>query len=116
VSEDLWSLSVQAAGCALGELRGFLVEAQDGPAGTVARGVLDAAGSYLVVSLDPALGVAKAILPAGMVEHVDPRRGLVRIGCSRCELAGARFENDRVRDGAYRAELAIHYSAGPAAQ
>jgi hypothetical protein len=116
VGEDLWSLPVQAAGCAVGELQGFAVEAQDGPVGTVARGAIDAGRSYLVVSLDPALGVAKAMLPAGIVEHVDRLRALVRIGCSRFELAGARFKSDRVRDGAYRAELAIHYSARPAAR
>jgi len=116
VGEDLWSLPVQAAGCAVGELRGFAVEAPDGPVGTVAHGVLDAGRSYLIVSLDPALGVAKTMLPAGIVESVDPLRALVRIGCSRSELAAApRFESDRVRDGAYRAELAIHYSARPAA-
>jgi hypothetical protein len=116
VAEDLWSLPVQAAGCGVDELRGFAVEAKDGPVGTVARGAVEAGRSYLIVSLDRALGVTKVMLPAGIVVHVDSGKSLVRIGCSRTELAGApRFESDRVRDGAYRAELAIHYSARPAA-
>ena len=89
MGEDLWSLPVQAGGCTVGELRGFAVEAEDGPAGTVAHGVLDAGRSYLIVSLDPALGVAKTMLPAGIVESVDPLRALVRVGCSRLELAAA---------------------------
>jgi hypothetical protein len=116
VGNDLWSLPVRAAGCVLSELRGFVVEAQDGPVGTVLDCGGDAGQAYLIVALDPALGPAKAMLPAGLLERVDARRAAVRIACSRSQLAGApRLESDRLRDGAYRAELTMHYAACAAA-
>jgi len=112
---DLWSLPVRAAGRKVGELCGFTVEGRDGPVGTVTRGDSDRGHSYLIVSLDPALGRAKAMLPAGIVERVDTAAAVVRVACSRAQLAAApRFESDRIRDAAYRTELTLHYAARPA--
>jgi hypothetical protein len=112
MTDDLWSFPALAARCGVDAMTGFAVQAQDGPIGTVTHGGVEAGRSYLIVRLDARLGARRAMLPAGVVERVDALAAVVGIGCSSLQVARApRFETDRYRDGAYRAELGLHYSA-----
>ncbi len=103
-----------------GDLRGYTVAASDGPVGEVVAHGDHPSGGYLVAAAGPTLSGervvagAMAVLPAVLVERIDPYARLVFLAVSRAEVSRApAFEGDRYQDGAYLAELGDYYASLP---
>jgi hypothetical protein len=76
-------------------LTGFRVEAADGEVGTVDPDS-DVEGGFLVVDPDPRFFAKKLMLPAAVVEAVDPGARTVRIAWTKEQVKDApQFEDAR---------------------
>ena len=101
-----------------GDLRGYAVAASDGPVGEVVAHDDHPGPGYLVAAAGPTLEGervvpgAMAVLPAALVERIDPQARLILLAVSRAEVSRApAFEGDRYHDGAYLAELGDYYAS-----
>ncbi|HYX85934.1 MAG TPA: PRC-barrel domain-containing protein [Gaiellales bacterium] len=89
------------------DLIGFTVRAQDGEeAGTVESTTYTTAASYLVITT----GDRSVIVPAAVVERVDPFNEVVTLACTRGRLEQApAHEPGRVLDSDLREELGPYW-------
>jgi hypothetical protein len=101
-----------------GRIDGYHVQAVDGPVGEVIASCDEPGRGYVIVAVDRPLAdrglsaVRTVMLPAGLIERIDPRARLVSVGATLAHIGDApAFENDRYQDRAYRAELDAHYGS-----
>jgi hypothetical protein len=88
------------------DLSGFDVAARDGSAGRV--GETDA--EYLVVHTGPWILRRPAILPAGLVDHIDAAEQVVYVGATKQEIRSAPEPGAAAApDARMRSLLADHY-------
>lgn len=106
--EDLWSFRDEAAGDI--DIVGFTVHAADGKAGKVDE-ASHAAGSCCVVVDTGGLRGHKVLLPAGVVEEIDPSSESVHVGLSKSEVKDAPdYDPFGPLDDDYRARVAAHFA------
>ncbi len=87
---DLWQYRESAAFAAKGvDLTGFDVEGRDGPLGRVDRASNDVRVDYVVVEAGNWLSRRRVLVPAGMVERVDPSARRVILTLTRDQLREA---------------------------
>jgi hypothetical protein len=115
-SADMWTYRDQSWSGA--DLSGFDVEALDGGIGSVDEATAETGGSYIVVDTGPWIFGKKVILPAGVIDRIDPAERKVYVDRTKDEIKAApEFDEDRLTDDAYRGELSGYYSgirdAGP---
>lgn len=93
------------------DLTGFSVEATDGGIGSVDEATYEVAGSYLIIDTGPWIFGRKVMLPAGVVERVDPESETVFVNRTKDEIKNApEFDPDTGRtDDDYRSRLGEHY-------
>jgi hypothetical protein len=93
------------------DLTGFKVEATDGSIGKVDEATYESSGSYLVVDTGPWILGRKVMLPAGVVERIDPDEEQVYVDLTKDEIKDSpEFDADRQRDDTeYRRRLAEYY-------
>ncbi len=112
-SDDVWSFRTEPA---VGEidLTGFRVEAVDGEIGKVDDATHEVGSSYLVVDTGPWIFGKTVVLPAGVVERIDPEAQTVFVARTKDEVANApEHDPDRgPRDDEYRARVGAYYGAG----
>jgi hypothetical protein len=96
------------------DLTGFKVEATDGSIGKVDEATYEAGGSYLVVDTGPWILGRKVMLPAGVVERIDPDEMKVYVDRSKDEIKNSpEFDPDRQRDDSeYHGRLGEYYGRG----
>jgi hypothetical protein len=108
---DVWTYREETVGDI--DLTGFSVEARDGGIGKIDEATYDVGGSYLVVDTGPWIFGKKSVLPAGVVERIDPDAEKVFVGLAKDEIKNApelddfqgRLEDvDRERLGTYYSE------------
>jgi hypothetical protein len=112
--EDLWTY--REAG-AMGvdarrgiDLSGWSVEAVDGGIGKIDEATYETSRSYLVVDTGPWILGKKVLLPAGVIERVDPDSETVYVSRTKDEIKNApEFDEDRYRDDAYMTEVGGYY-------
>ena len=107
---DVWTFRTEPA---LGDvdLSGFSVEATDGGIGKIDDATYEIGGSYLVVDTGPWIFGKKVMLPAGIVQNVDPESETVFVNCTKDEIKNAP-ELDETRgydDEVYRSDLGTYY-------
>ena len=107
---DVWTFRTEPA---LGDvdLSGFSVEATDGGIGKIDDATYEVGGSYLVVDTGPWIFGKKVMLPAGVVQNVDPESETVFVNRTKDEIKNAP-ELDETRgydDEAYRSDLGTYY-------
>ena len=110
-SAELWTFSTEPT---MGDvdLTGFKVEAVDGSIGKIDEATYDVGGSYLIVDTGPWIFGKKVMLPAGVVQRVDPESETVFVNRNKDEIKNApEFDLDAdPSDEQYRSSLSEHYS------
>jgi hypothetical protein len=92
------------------ELVGYDVEALDGEIGQIAEAGHEIGTRYLVVDIGPWIFGKKVMLPAGLVERVDPSNKRVHVARTKDAIKRApEFNEARHHDPRYREALAVYY-------
>jgi hypothetical protein len=92
------------------DVTGYSVEATDGGIGRIDEATYDVGGSYVVVATGPWIFGRKVMLPAGVVDEVDPAEEKVFVNRTKDEIKSApEFDESRYRDADYRLELGGYY-------
>jgi hypothetical protein len=106
---DIWSFRDEAAGEI--DIVGFTVQADDGKAGKVDE-ASHAAGSCCIVVETGGLRGHKVLVPAGLVEEIDPSSESVHVGLSKSDVKDApEYDPFGPQDDDYRARVASHFAA-----
>jgi hypothetical protein len=92
-SERLWSFPEGMLGPD-DSLKGFHVEASDGPSGTVAWASYSPGESYLVITLSRHLHKRHHVVPAAAVERVSTKDGTVWLHVPRAQVEEAPEQHD----------------------
>jgi hypothetical protein len=108
---DIWTYRDQAWGTT--DLTGYSVEATDGGIGKVDEATNEVGGSYTVVDTGPWIFGKKVMLPAGVIQRIDPESETIFVNVTKDEIKNApEFDEDRYTDEAYRSELGGYYGRG----
>jgi hypothetical protein len=112
-SSDVYSYrSGVAAGA---DLSGFDVEAADGHIGKIDEATNETSASYVVVDTGFWIFGKKRLIPAGVVERIDPTDEKVYVRLTKDQIKDAPdYDPDRNRSGSeqdqYRNEIGSYYS------
>jgi hypothetical protein len=93
------------------DIMGFDIEASDGSIGKSDSASREVGAGYIVVDTSSwkNLGMGQqSVLPAGVIEQVDPDEEIVRVGVSKDEIKTAPVFAGTA-DAAYRADLDAYY-------
>ena len=106
---DMWTFVVEAPLNL--DLTGFKVEATDGSIGKVDDATNEVGGSFIIVDTGPWIFGKKVMLPAGVIERVDPDTETVFVSRSKDEIKNApEFDPELHRDDDdYRNRLGGYY-------
>lgn len=105
---DLWTYRDTILGTA--DLAGYKVEAIDGGIGKIDEASNDVGASYIVVDTGPWIFGKKVMLPAGVIDRVDPADEKVYVDRTKDEIRSApEFDEEHAMDEAYRGELSGYY-------
>ena len=104
---DIWTFTVEPAV----DLTGFSVEATDGHIGKVDEATHETGGSFLIVDTGPWIFGKKVMLPAGVVDRIDPDDKNVYVNRTKEEIKDApEFDEKTHRDDqSYRGQLGDYY-------
>ena len=93
------------------DLSGFEVEAADGEVGEVTEASYELGSSWLVVSTGLPVVGKKVLLPAGIIERIDPKERKIFVDRTREEIAAApEHDPSGYRDQELRLALADYYA------
>jgi hypothetical protein len=93
-----------------GDLSGFEVEAIDGSIGKVDEATNDAGAAFIVVDTGPWIFGKKVMLPAGVIQDVDPDARQVFVDRTKDQIKNApEFDEDRYTDETYRSDVGAYY-------
>ncbi len=108
---DIWTFRTEPVGGTDMDLTGYSVEATDGGIGKIDEATYEAGGSYLVVDTGPWIFGKKVMLPAGVVDRLDPDSETVFVSRTKDEIKNApEYDAERSRDDEkYRGELGGYY-------
>jgi len=108
---DMWTYNVQPAPNM--DLTGFKVEATDGDIGKVDEATNEVGSSFIIVDTGPWIFGKKVMLPAGVIQDVDPDTETIFVNRTKDEIKDApEFDENRYRDQGYRDELGGYYGRG----
>jgi hypothetical protein len=96
------------------DLTGFKVEATDGSIGKVDEATHETGSSYLVVDTGPWILGRKVMLPAGVIDRIDPDEQKVYVDLTKDEIKNSpEFDPNTHRDDSdYRGRLGEYYGRG----
>jgi hypothetical protein len=109
---DVWSYQAEPT---IGDvdLTGFSVEATDGGIGKVDEATYEAGSSYLIVDTGPWIFGKKVMLPAGVVQRVDPDSETLFVSRTKDEIKNApEFDEDFATNDEYRNRVGEYYGPG----
>jgi hypothetical protein len=108
-STDIWVYSGTGWGPGV-DLTGYKVEALDGSIGKVDEATYEAPASFIVLDTGPWIFGKKVMLPAGVIQRIDPDEQKVYVDRTKDEIKNApEFDEDSWRDEAYRTDLGTYY-------
>ena len=94
------------------DLTGYSIEATDGSIGKVDEATNEVGASYVVVDTGPWILGKKVMLPAGVINRVDPEDETIFVDRSKDEMKNSpEFDETQYRDQAYRDELGGYYGS-----
>ena len=109
-SADIWTYREQS--WANTDLAGYDVEAVDGSIGSIHDATADMGSSYIVVDTGPWIFGKTVMLPAGVIDRIDPAEEKVFVDRTKDEIKSApEFDEDRTNEEAYRGELTGYYGS-----
>jgi hypothetical protein len=92
------------------DLSGYEVEAIDGGIGKVDEATYEVGSSYLVVDTGPWIFGKKVLLPAGVIDRIDPVAEQVFVKRTKDQIKDApEFDESTYRDPGYRDEVGSYY-------
>lgn len=113
-SIDIWTyresgaLGVDATGGV--DLSGYGVEAIDGSIGKVDEATYEVGSSYIVVDTGPWIFGKKVMLPAGVIERIDPADEKVYLSRTKDQIKDSpEFDESTYTDPSYRSEVGSYY-------
>jgi hypothetical protein len=113
---DVWTYresSVLGTDLTSTDITGFEVEAIDGSIGKVDDATYEVGSSYIVVDTGPWIFGKKVMLPAGVVQRVDPVEQKIFVNRTKDEIKnGPEFDDSMTSDDAYRGKLGSYYGPG----
>jgi hypothetical protein len=93
------------------DLTGYSVEATDGSIGKVDEATNEIGSSYVVVDTGPWIFGKHILLPAGIIERVDPDAKTVYVTRTKDEIKNSpEWDDTRGADESYRSEVGSYYS------
>ncbi len=95
------------------DVTGYSVEATDGGIGKVDEATYEVGGSFLVVDTGPWIFGKKVLLPAGLIERVDPESETVFVSRTKEEIKNAPEYDEEIgfADEEYRGRLGGYYGS-----
>jgi hypothetical protein len=91
---------------------GYEVEAIDGGIGKIDEATYDAGASYVVVDTGPWIFGKKVMLPAGVIDSVDPDTETVFVSRTKDEIKDApEYDENRRNDTGFRDDLGTYYGS-----
>jgi len=107
---DIWTFTIEPTVPDV-DLTGFSVEATDGHIGKVDEATHETGGSFVIVDTGPWIFGKKVMLPAGVVERIDPENETVYVNRTKDEIKNApEFDEKKSRDDKdYRGQLGDYY-------
>jgi len=110
---DIWTFQTDPT---IGDidLTGFKIEATDGSIGKIDEATYDVGSSYVIVDTGPWIFGKKVMLPAGVVQRVDPESETVFVNRTKDEIKSAPEFDDTVADAEYRGRLSDYYGGSGA--
>jgi hypothetical protein len=111
---EIWAFeSDLGTGLSPADLVGYKVEALDGSIGKIDRASTDAGSSSIVVDTGPWIFGKKVMLPAGVIDRIDPDDELVYVNRTKDQIKGApEYDDSLESDHRYRDELGGYYGEG----
>ena len=107
---DIWTYTGQDLSQT--DITGFGVEATDGSIGSVDEATWDVGRSFLVIDTGPWIFGKKVMIPAGVIERIDPSERKVHVALTKDQIQSApEFDEMRYHDPAWQDELGIYYSS-----
>ena len=105
---ELWTFNTEPTSGDV-DLTGFKVEATDGSIGKVDEATYEVGGSYVIVDTGPWIFGKKVMLPAGVVQRVDPENETIFVNRTKDEIKSAPEFDDTIADADYRNRLSDYY-------
>ena len=95
------------------DITGYAVEALDGEIGTVDEATYDVHADRIVVDTGPWILGRKVLIPAGMIEHIDPEGRVVVVDRTKDEIKNAPAYDEANLDDEelHRKQLSDYYGA-----
>jgi hypothetical protein len=109
---DIWTFEIEPGTETTPDLTDFSVQATDGKIGKVDEATYQAGGSFLIVDTGPWIFGKKVMLPAGVVQRIDPESKTVFVNLTKDQIKSApEFDEETGReDKDYRRRLGEYYS------
>jgi len=105
---DLWAYADPSIAAI--DLHGYSIEARDGAIGRIDRVSDEFDARYVVVDTGPWLLGKKVLLPAGVIERIDPDTETVLVDRTKDEIRNAPPFDESTQPGElYRTELGDYY-------
>ncbi len=90
---------------------GFSVEARDGSIGKVDEATYEVGSSYIVVDTGPWIFGKKVLLPASVVDRIDPNEETLYVTLTKDQIKDSpQFDETTYRDQSYRNSVADYYT------
>jgi hypothetical protein len=107
---EIWTFRTENEPADL-DLDDYEVDAVDGPVGKVTEASYELGSSWLVVDTGPPVLGRKVLLPAGVIESIDPDRQKIYVDRTRDDIKAApEHDPSGYRDQEVRIALADYYS------
>ena len=100
MSVEIWSYSMESGvdPAQQTDLTGFTVEAVDGSIGKIDEATYDTGSSQIVVDTGPWIFGKKVVLPAGVIQRVDPNDETVFVSRTRDQIKDSPKFGDETTD------------------
>jgi hypothetical protein len=106
---DIWTYRDQTIGGL--DLIGYSVEATDGSIGKIDDATNEVGASYIVVDTGPWIFGKHVLLPAGVIERVDPDSETVYVNLTKEAIKNSpEWDDERGVDEVYRSEVGSYYT------